>query len=64
MGKRKGKGSGNKLRNQDRTISSHDLPHTEVRAGRAALNMEERGRLGSGVLGSSGSFSIILVVTC
>jgi hypothetical protein len=55
--KRKTKGKGPRYR--DRTIFGHDLPHTEVRDGRAALNRAEkgsdgfkRGRLGSSLEGS------------
>ena len=54
-----GKINENGLRNRDRTISGHNLPHTEVRAGRAALNTEEKGQLGSGALGLSGRFSVL-----
>ena len=32
----------------DRTIAGHDLPHTEVGEGRAALNGEANGTVGEG----------------
>ena len=32
----------------DRTIAGHDLPHTEVGEGRAALNREANGAVGEG----------------
>ena len=44
--KSKEKTKGNGPRYRDLTISSHDLPHTEVREGRAALNKEENGSNG------------------
>jgi hypothetical protein len=50
--KRKGNESENGLRNRDQTISGLDLPHPEVRAGRAALSTEEKG------LGSEGWVSL------
>ena len=37
---------------RDLTISGHDLPHTEVREGHAALNKEENGSDGVGGVGS------------
>ena len=40
--KTKGNGNGNGPCYRDLTISGHDLPHTEVREGRTALNKEER----------------------
>ncbi len=50
--KEKTKGNGNGSRYRDLTISSHDLPHTEVREGCAALNKEENGSNGVGGVGS------------
>jgi hypothetical protein len=44
--KSKEKPKGNGPRYRDLTISGHDLPHTEVREGRTALNKEENGSNG------------------
>ena len=57
--KKKAKGKGKGLRYRDQTISSHYLPHTEVRDGRATLDGAEKeldgfkGRLGFSSKGSS-----------
>jgi hypothetical protein len=51
--KEKTKGNGKGPRYRDLTISGHDLPHTEVREGRAALNKAENGSDGVGGVGSS-----------
>ena len=52
--KQKGKAKGKGPRYRDRTISGHDLPHTEVRDSRVALNSAKKGSDGfrKGWLGS------------